>query len=94
MSIASAGVADSGRTLYLPQSGEDGSAYVIITRPGEDPIHHPCRDKEEACYWARRWMWRDRIERWEDDLFGQAWIESRLESQSESRPDAAIRSAA
>lgn len=74
-----AGEAEGPRTLYLPETGDDGSAYVIITRPGEEPLYHQCRDKEEACYWARRWMWRDRIERWEGSLFGKAWLESRAD---------------
>ncbi|MDB5597198.1 MAG: hypothetical protein JWM36_4159 [Hyphomicrobiales bacterium] len=76
MDVSTRAGADAPRTLYLPQTGEDGCSYVIITRPGEAPEYHPCRDKEEACFWARRWMWRDRIQRWEGDLFGTAWIDS------------------
>ena len=77
--VQTAGEADVPRTLYLPETGDDGSSYVIITRPGEEPHYHHCRDKEEACYWARRWMWRDRIVRWEGSLFGKAWLESRAD---------------
>jgi hypothetical protein len=66
--------ADARRTLYLPQIGEDGRAYVIVTRPDVEPEYRPFTTKEEACFWARQWMRRDRIERLEDNLFGSAWI--------------------
>lgn len=70
---------DGDRTLYLPQTGEDGRAYVVVSRPDEAPEYRPFRTKEEACFWARRWMRRDRMERLEDILFGQAWISARAD---------------
>lgn len=79
MRSSSAPDAAAPRTLYLPQVDENGFAYVEISRPGEEPEYHRCRDKEEACFWARRWMWRDRIERWEGDLFDTDWIEKRTD---------------
>jgi hypothetical protein len=68
--------ADTARTLYLPQTGEDGQAYVIVSRPDSEPEVRPFHTKEEACFWARQWMRRDRIARLEGIVFGTAWIEA------------------
>lgn len=68
--------ADSERTLYLPQTGEDGRAYVVISRPQCEPEIRPFHTKEAACFWARQWMRRDRIARLEGVVFGSAWIEA------------------
>ena len=62
------------RTLYLPQTGDDGQAYVVVSRPHTEPEVRPFHTKEAACFWARQWMRRDRIARLEGSVFGSAWI--------------------
>jgi hypothetical protein len=62
--------------LYLPHIDADGHACVVIARPGENERVLPCRDKEEACFWARRWVRRDRLRRMEENVFGSAWLGS------------------
>ena len=71
--------AEAERTLYLPEMGDDGKAYVIVSRPDSEPEVRPFHTKEEACFWARQWMRRDRIARLEGMVFGSAWIESRAD---------------
>ncbi|MEY3551861.1 MAG: hypothetical protein RL735_209 [Pseudomonadota bacterium] len=61
-------------TLYRPQTGEDGRAYVIVSRPDAAAQTLSFHSKEAACFWARQWMRRDRLARLEGLLFGSAWI--------------------
>lgn len=64
-------------SFCLPQTDAQGRAFVLVTRAGTEPVMHPCRDKEEACFWARQWMRRERLARLEGSLFDQAWIAPR-----------------
>ncbi len=61
-------------TLYRPQTGEDGRAYVIVSKPDAAAQTLPFHSKEAACFWARQWMRRDRLARLEGAVFGSAWI--------------------
>lgn len=73
---------NSAPSLYLPHTDIAGQACVLITRPGETQTVLPFRSKEEACYWARRWIRRDRLRRMEQNVFGSAWLGSITQSYS------------
>ena len=70
---------DSRSSTYLPQTDEDGKAFVIVTRPDSEPEIRPFHTKEEACFWARQWMRRERLARLEGIVFGSAWIAPRTD---------------
>lgn len=67
--------AGTARTLYQPQTDEDGRAYVIVVRPDSKPERRPFHSKEAACFWARQWMRRERLAQLEGAVFGTAWID-------------------
>ena len=61
-------------SFCLPQSSDDGHAVVVVTRAGAEPVVHPFKTKEEACFWARQWMRRERLAALERLVFGSDWI--------------------
>jgi hypothetical protein len=80
MDHASSCAGDHAQSLYLPHTDIAGRECVLITRPGEAQIALPFSSKEEACYWARRWVRKDRLKRMEENVFGSAWLGSTNQS--------------